>query len=592
MRLVPSIFALAALALASPSRADTYNLTLQATTVTAGGKTSPALSINGQIPGPLLHWKEGEDVTLNVTNRLNEVASIHWHGIILPQEMDGVPGLSFDGIKPGQTFSYRFKVKQSGTYWYHSHSGLQEQQGVFAPIIIDPAQQDDIEADREYVVVLSDWLKENPYTALRNLKKDSSWYNYHRRTLGDFFADLSRAPDGEARAQVVRERLEWGRMRMDPTDVTDVSGYAFLINGKDPAANWTALFKPGERVRLRFVNASAMTFYDVRIPGLKMTVVQADGQDVQPVSIDQFRIVMGETYDVIVEPTRDKAYTLFAQPLDRTGYARGTLAPREGMSARVPPLDPRPVRTLADMGMRGMAGMDMSAPSKPPADAGASAGKMQGMDMSTPSSASRGAVMPGMDMPQLDHSAPLEPLARHDVPGMVHANPPEMDMSEVEMEEKGHVGALPPDLPLKDRRVLGYGDLHALNAYTDRTAPDREITIRLTGSMRRYYWSIDGKKWPGVPTETVRYGERVRVKIVNETMMDHPMHLHGMWMDLVNADGSLGARKHTVVVGPYQTVTADVTVDALKTWAFHCHILFHAATGMMTTLTVAQVAGR
>ncbi|MEW6597003.1 MAG: copper resistance system multicopper oxidase [Pseudomonadota bacterium] len=579
MRLATSALALAVVLGAGPSLADTYNLTLEPTSLTAGGKTAPAMSINGRIPGPLLRWREGEEVTLNVTNHLKEDASIHWHGIILPQEMDGVPGLSFDGIKPGQTFTYRFKVRQSGTYWYHSHSGLQEQQGVFAPIIIDPAQRDGVVADREYVVVLSDWLKEDPYEALRNLKKDSSWYNYHRRTLGDFFADLQRAPSGEARAQVVRERLAWGRMRMDPTDITDVSGYAFLINGKDAAANWTGLFKPGERVRLRFVNASAMTFYDVRIPGLKMSVVQADGQNVEPVSVDQFRIVMGETYDVIVEPQQDKAYTLFAEAYDRTGYARGTLAPNQGMSAPVPALDPRPVRTLADMGM---AGMDMSTPAKGPAEA------MPGMQMPAPTPQS--GSMPGMDMSATPPPPPpVEPSARHDVRGLEHANPPEMDMGEVEMDEKGHVGRVPADLSLKDRRVLAYGDLHAARDYPDRTAPDREIIIRLTGSMRRYYWSIDGKKWPGVPPQTVRYGERVRVKIVNETMMEHPMHLHGMWMDLVNPDGSLGARKHTVVVGPYQTVTADVTVDAKKTWAFHCHILFHAATGMMTTLKVADV---
>jgi CopA family copper-resistance protein len=582
MRILAAALSFAALALASPSLADTYNLTLEPTTVTVGGKTSPAMSINGQVPGPLLRWKEGEDVTLNVTNRLSEVASIHWHGIILPQEMDGVPGLSFDGIKPGQTFTYRFKVRQSGTYWYHSHSGLQEQLGVFAPIIIDPAQPDGIVADREYVVVLSDWLKEDPYTALRNLKKDSSWYNYHRRTVGDFFADLSRAPNGEARAAVIRERLAWGRMRMDPTDITDVSGYAFLVNGKDAKANWTALFKPGERVRLRFVNASAMTFYDVRIPGLKMTVVQADGQNVEPLGVDQFRIAMGETYDVIVEPAEDRAYSLFAQAYDRTGYARGTLAPREGMSAPVPPMDPRPIRTLADMGAGSMAGMDMSGSAQTAAPVGP-APKSDAM-----------AAMPGMDTSAANPAAPAE----HDMAAMTARNDmaragdrvrPEMDMGEVEMDEMNSparaVTSSSPDRP----KILAYADLRAVKTYADRRPPDREVTLRLTGSMQRYFWSIDGRKWPGASPIKVRYGERVRVHIVNETMMEHPMHLHGMFMDLVNADGSLGARKHTVLVGPYQTVTADVTVDATKTWAFHCHILFHAATGMMTTMVVGQV---
>ncbi len=590
MRILAAALLLAALALAPPSLADTYNLTLEPTTVTVGGKTSPAMSINGQIPGPLLRWKEGEEVTLNVTNKLGEDASIHWHGIILPQEMDGVPGLSFDGIKPSQTFTYRFKVKQSGTYWYHSHSGLQEQLGVFAPIIIDPAQPDGIVADREYVVVLSDWLKEDPYTALGKLKKDSSWYNYHRRTVGDFFADLSRAPNGEARAAVIHERLAWGRMRMDPTDITDVSGYAFLVNGKDAKANWTALFKPGERVRLRFVNASAMTFYDVRIPGLKMTVVQADGQNVQPLGVDQFRIAMGETYDVIVEPTEDKAYSLFAQAYDRTGYARGTLAPREGMSAPVPPMDPRPVRSLADMGAGAMAGMNMSTAAKAAAAPTATAPTSDAM-----------AAMPGMDKPAAKPpvapaAAPRHDMAamtaRNDMPGAEDRVTPEMDMGEVAMDEMNSPARSATSPNPASLKILAYADLKAAKAYADRGPPDREVTLRLTGSMQRYYWSIDGHKWPGAPPIKVHYGERARVHIVNETMMEHPMHLHGMFMDLVNADGTLGARKHTVLVGPYQTVTADVTVDATKTWAFHCHILFHAATGMMTTMVVGQVVNR
>ncbi len=527
----------ASLFLAVPAWADTYNLVLEPTTVTAAGKTSPALSINGQIPGPLLRWREGEDVTINVTNRLSEDASIHWHGIILPQAMDGVPGLGFEAIKPGETRTYRFVVLQSGTYWYHSHSGLQEQLGVFAPIIIDPAKPDGIEADREYVVILSDWLKESPYEALANLKKQSDYYNYNRRTVEDFFTALRRAPDGEARASIIRDRLAWGRMRMDPTDLTDVSGYAFLVNGKDPATNWTALFKPGERIRLRFVNAAAMTFFDVGIPGLKMTVVQADGQDVTPVPVDQFRIVMGETYDVIVEPDSDRAYTLFAQAFDRTGYARGTLAPREGMSAPVPPMDPRPLRTMADMA--------------------------------------------GGDAQHAEHE-PAAPVARHDGHDPGAAAMPEMDMGEVEMADESAVA--PEGL-----RVLDYADLSPARSYVDRAPPEREVTLRLTGSMQRYYWSIDGRKWPKATPIQVRYGERVRVRIVNETMMDHPMHLHGMWMDLVNPDGTLGPRKHTVLVKPGQTVTVDVTVTATKTWAFHCHILFHAATGMMTTMVVGEV---
>jgi CopA family copper-resistance protein len=586
MRFSASALMAATLALGGVASAETYNLRLEPITITIAGKTSSALSINGQIPGPLLRWKEGEEVTLNVTNGLKEDASIHWHGIILPQEMDGVPGLSFDGIKPGQTFAYRFKVKQSGTYWYHSHTGLQEQQGVFAPIIIDPAKPDGIQADREYVVVLSDWLKENPYQALRNLKKDSSWYNYNRRTVGALFADLRRAPDGEARASVIGERLAWGRMRMDPTDLTDVSGYVFLINGKDPADNWTALFKPGERVRLRFVNASAMTFYDVRIPGLKMTVVQADGQDVLPVAVDQFRVVMGETYDVIVEPREDRAYTLFAQAFDRTGYARATLAPRAGMSAPMPVLDPRPVRTLADMGMKDMPGMDMTTSGAGPAVSAAPPAAirvpaihdMAAMDMSN-TSVGRA--------PSSTQPASAATSGDHQLASIKDPSPPNMHTGGP--DTKPPAAGAPRDLAPEARRVLAYSDLRAVKTYDDRTAPDREITIRLTGSMRRYYWSIDGHKWPGVPAVKVRYGERVRVRIVNETMMDHPMHLHGMWMDLVNPDGSLGARKHTVVVGPNQTVVADVTVDALKVWAFHCHILFHAATGMMTTLAVAQV---
>lgn len=510
------------------------------------GKSGTAVLLNGQLPGPLLRYREGDDLVVDVTNGLAEDTSIHWHGVLVPANMDGVPGISFPGIKPGETFTYRFPLRQSGTYWFHSHSGGQELQGLFAPIIIEPAAGDRHKTERDYVVILSDWSDEAPLAILANLKKDAGYYNYHKRTVLDFFRDLAGAPGSAARSAVIQDRLAWGRMRMDPTDLSDVSGYSFLINGQTSGQNWTGLFSPGERVRLRFINAAGMTIFDVKIPGLPITVVQADGQDVEPVEVDEFRIAPGKTYDVIVSPASGTAYTLFAQSLDRTGYARGTLAERAGMAAPIPSLYPRPLRTMADMtgGMAPMPGMDGASGTQnatSPAHNGDTAdASMPGMDMS---------AMPGMTMPP---SAPKESTTAQ-------------------------------------WKKLRYADLRAVSPNSDVRPPEREIVLRLTGDMERYLWSVNDKKLIEAEPIQLRYGERVRLTYVNETMMEHPMHLHGMFVALkTGADAAAAPRKHTVIVKPGERLSVDFTANERGTWALHCHLLLHMVAGMFVKVIVGD----
>ena len=560
----------AVLTLSAVSTAGTYNLTIGETTINVSGKERTALSINGTVPGPTLRFTEGEDLTINVTNTLDVDTSLHWHGLIVPFEQDGVPDLSFDGIAPGTTHTYNFPVRQAGTYWYHSHSGLQEQQGVYGSIVITPNGREPFKFDRDYVVVLSDWHDTKPERILANLKKKSDYYNFNQRTIGDFFRDASRM----GFAAAVRDRTAWGEMRMSPTDIADVSGYTFLVNGKNPAQNWTALFAPGEWIRLRFVNAAAMTYFDVRIPGLEMTVVQADGNNVQPVTVDEFRIAVAETYDVIVRPTEKMAYTIFAEPMGRTGIARATLAPRAGMTAPIPAARRRPLLTMADMGMahEGMQGMaeKSSRPMKGMDDTG-----MRGM-------ADKGAEpMKGMDDTGMKGMADkgAGPMKGMDNAGM-------QDMAGRGQDRFYAPGSGLAPKAVAGRKVLSYADLKAQRPlYPDREAT-REIEVRLTGNMERYIWSINDVKYSDAEPIRLKYGERVRFKFVNQTMMSHPMHLHGMWSILDNGNGKWDPVKHVINVPPGTTVYSETEVDAPGRWAFHCHLMFHMATGMFPEVIV------
>ncbi len=554
---------------AVPTLAGTYDLTIGETIINVSGTEQTALGINGMVPGPTLRFKEGEDLVINVTNTLDEDTSIHWHGLILPFTEDGVPGISFDGIKPGATHTYRFPAQQNGTYWFHSHSGLQEQSGVYGSIVIEPEGREPFRYDRDYVVVLSDWHDTKPEKILANLKKQSDYYNYNQRTLMTFFDDVSEKGFGAA----LSDRADWGEMRMTPTDVADISGYTFLVNGKNPEQNWTGLFKPGERVRLRFINAAAMTYFDVRIPGLQMTVVQADGNNVQPVKVDEFRIAVAETYDVIVRPTDEQAYTIVAEPMARTGMARATLAPREGMEAAVPEGRERPLLTMADMGHGGMEGMDHS--------------QMQGMAEPTKDT----GQMPGMDHSQMP-GATQPAMDQEQMPGMDHSN-----MSQMDRVAMGGAAGMRQDpfyapgsglMPTAANggKFLSYADLKAQKPLYEDREPTREIEIRLTGNMERYFWSMNDKKYSEAEPIRLKYGERVRFKFVNETMMSHPMHLHGMWTILDNGNGKFNPTKHTVSIAPGTTVLAEVEVDAPGQWAFHCHLMYHMASGMFRMVIV------
>jgi CopA family copper-resistance protein len=563
-----------------------FDLTIGQTSVNVTGRARTAMTINGSLPGPLLRWREGDTVTLRVRNALrDQETSIHWHGILLPANMDGVPGLSFDGIAPGSDYLYRFQVRQSGTYWYHSHSGFQEQAGVYAPLVIAPREPDPIACDREHVVMLTDWTDEDPERIYRKLKKQSHYYNFRQRTLVDFIRDVRT----HGWAATLDDRRMWAHMRMSAADLADVTGYTYtyLMNGQPPAANWTGLFRPGERVRLRFINGSAMTYFDVRIPGLKMTVVAADGLPVRPVPVDEFRIAVAETFDVIVEPTGQDAFTIFAQAMDRTGYAAGTLAVREGLQPPVPDLDPRPVLTMGDMGHGGMGHDGHGMPPTPQQDS-ESADPHAGHQM--PQAAPAADPHAGHQMAAAPTQA--DPHAGHAMAGAVQVHPEsERGNPLVDMQTMTPAPKLDdPGLGLRDngRRVLTYADLRSTFDDPDGREPSRTIELHLTGHMERFAWSFDGIKFSSAEPLRLTYGERVRIVLVNDTMMTHPIHLHGMWSDLEDEHGSFLVRKHTIDMPPGSRRSYRVTADALGRWAYHCHLLFHMETGMFREVRVDE----
>ena len=533
---------------------DRIELAVSESHFTTGGRSAHAVTINGTLPAPLIRLKEGQNVQLVVHNLLKEDTSIHWHGLIVPFHMDGVPGISFPGIRPGETFTYEFPIRQSGTYWYHSHSGMQEAMGHYGPIVIDPAGADPVRADREHVIVLSDWSPVHPHKLMQRLKQMGGYYNMQKQTLAGLLKGRDRS---------VKDRMDWGRMRMDPTDISDVTGstYSYLVNGHGTAENWIGLFAPGERVRLRIVNASAMTNFNLRLPGLAMTVVQCDGQHVQPVETDEFQIAIAETYDVIVEPAEAKPYGLIAEAIDRSGLVRATLAPQVGMIAPVPPLRQRPLLTMKDMGMD-MSGMDM--------------GHNGVIDLSQPANDG----MAGHSMKMLDPSvAPQVPMG----PGVATLSPMPADRT----------ADRPTGLEDVDHRVLTYADLKALKPNGDTRAPTRSLDIHLTANMERYMWSFDGVKLSdGAEPIAFRHMERVRVTLINDTMMPHPIHIHGHFFQLVTGeDAAANPRKHTVNVLPGGKVSFDLTADAIGDWAFHCHMLMHMHAGMMRVVTVRHDGG-
>ncbi len=626
-----------------------FDLVLEHRMVDITGTPRTAMTINGQLPAPALRFREGEEVVINVANKLSEDTSIHWHGLLLPSGQDGVPGVSdgFQGIPAGTNHQYRFPLKQAGTYWYHSHSATQEQSGLYGPIVIEPRRPDPFAYDRDYIVELSDWTDENPNRVIANLKRDPSYYNYARRTGVSLVRDMAAAKDESERMALIKDRLTWGDMRMDPTDIEDVTGYTFLVNGRSPERNYTALFRPGERIRLRFINSSAMTYQDVRIPGLRMTVVQADGNNVQPVTVDEFRIAPAETLDVIVQPTRDEQFQILGESMGRQGFARMTLATREGLPLLpLPPHRPRPVLTMADMGMPATTpGADRGTP-RPEKDrpghvapmapmdmgkmdmGGAPGDQMAGMDHSKMAMPGQGS-MAGMDpgsmpgMAGMDHSKMTMPgqsgMAGMDpgsMPGMAMAGKAGMDhggmamgqntpangptggqMAMADQNGMAGMGGMQMADPIQQdtgappgAKVLSYRDLKALNNPWANRKFDRVIEIRLTGNMERYFWSINGNKYSEAQPIVFNYGERVRLHFINETMMNHPMHLHGMWMVPDVGNGAQNPLKHVVNIKPGTELNVDVVADAEGGWAFHCHLLYHMETGMMRKVVVQRTS--
>ena len=527
-----------------------------------GGETGTAITVNGTVPSPLIRLREGEHFRVAVTNTLpDEDASIHWHGVLVPFQMDGVPGVSFPGIRPGETFVYDFPIRHAGTFWYHSHSGFHESLGQYGPLIFDPAGTDPVQYDREHVIVLSDWSFMHPHQIIAKLKKSEGYFNYQQQTL----AGLFRKGDPEQQMPLP-ERLMWARMRMDPTDIADVTGatYTYLVNGHGPEENWTGLFRTGERVRLRFINASAMSIFNVRIPGLPMTVVQADGNNVRPVKIDEFMISVAETYDVIVQPTENRPYTLVAESTDRSGMGRGTLAPRLGMAAEVPPLRPRPTLGMDDMGMSAMHG------------------SMAGMDHGGTGMVEGGTA--GSDT-NMEMDMRNETLAPPDME-------PGVGVDMIAMDPQDSSGKRGLGLEDVGHRVLVYSDLVALEPNPDPRPPSRSMEIHLTGNMERFMWSFDGRKFSEI-VEPIRFArdERVRVALVNDTMMQHPIHLHGHFFEVVNGHAGRHPMKHTVNVLPGTKISFDLTADAAGDWAFHCHLNLHMHAGMFNVVTVRPLDG-
>ena len=565
-------------------------LTVGDSMFTVGGRTGHAITMNGTIPAPLLRLREGQNVRIAITNARDEDTSIHWHGLFVPFQMDGVPGISFPGIRPGETFLYEFPIKQYGTYWYHSHSGLEEQQGHYGPIIIDPAGADPVAYDREHVIVLSDWSTTlHAHEIFRKLKQEGGYFNRQRMTLAGRLS-------GDAEHQVpASDRMMFAQMRMDPTDILDVTGstYTYLINGHGPQENWTGLFRPGERVRLRIINAGAQSIFNIRIPGLPMTVVSTDGQNVRPVEVDEFRISAAETYDVVVQPTEDRAYTFVAEAIDRSGMGRATLAPRLGMVAEVPPLRERPVLTMRDMGMDhgSMSGMDHGTPA-------ASPGAMAGMDHVGSGAAHppAGAPPAGMDHSAMGHGA-SGAAGADQMPMYSRSNPPPglrvgVGVDNIAMMPVDRTGERGTGLENVPHRVLTYRDLVSLAPNADSRPPTRTLDIHLTGNMERFMWSFDGERFSENP-EPIRFArnERVRMRLINDTMMAHPIHIHGHFFELVNGNPGHHPLKHTVDVLPGGIVSLDMTADAPGDWAFHCHLLYHMHAGMMRVVTVRPLEG-
>ncbi len=548
-------------------KGNRFNLEIGYKSVNFTGKDRLATMVNGSLPCPTLYWKEGEEITLRVTNKLKHSSSIHWHGIILPTDMDGVPGLSYDGIEPGTTFEYKFKIHQSGTYWYHSHSGFQEQTGVYGAIVVLPKDPDPVSYDREHVIVLSDWSDEKPENIYKKLKKMSDYYNFRERTNGDLFDEIK----AKGVKKTYKSRKMWNKMRMSDRDLSDVTGYTYtyLMNGVTPDEGWMGQFKRGEKVRLRIINASAMTLFDVRIPDLKMTVVASDGQNIEPVTVDEFRMGVAETYDVIVEPKDDRAYTLFAQSIDRTGFTRGTLTPNSSLVAEVPIMDPPPLLGYRDMGMAGM--MNMKGKES-------KMSSMKGMDMKGMDH-SKMTGMSGMQVKSdMGHSEGKAGFGSQIKPTHVKTEfGPHVDMRAMSPQSGLHdpgIG-LRDNMKLYGRKVLTYADICGLSKTEDKRDPSREIELHLTGNMSRYMWSINGIKFADADPIQLKYGERVRITIFNDTMMTHPIHLHGMWSELETNEPKYIPKKHTINVQPGSKISYLVTADAYGRWAYHCHLLYH-----------------
>lgn len=584
-----------------------YHLTIAQEDVRIRDNTAGAMTINGQIPGPTLYFEKGDTARIHVTNEMNAATSIHWHGLLVPPSMDGVPFVTQVPIQPGATFVYEFPIRQTGTYWYHSHSELQEQSGLYGSIVIDDGRHP---VDRAYVVLLSDWTTEDPHEVLRTLKRGSHWYALEKGASQSIF--------GAAKAGRLGDYFSRELQRMPPMDIADVAYDYFLSNGRPETA---LAAEAGEKVRLRVINGSATTYFHLNFSGGPMTIISADGQRVEPVKEDLFLIGVAETYDVLVTLPERGAYELRATAHDGSGVTSTWLGQGEKHPART---IPRP--DLYEPMAHGDAGSVLAL--TPAAAMGMSDARVEAGAFDHPGTGHGGHDMGLGEMPAArEHpgqhgggGSMARGMPDHHGHGVAHK--PEHDAMPRESSPSAHVhGQMPaaehvgheqmpaagahvsaarpfshrfglleadvasrPELASeggKERPSTPYARLKAAEP-TDPPAgaPVREIRLTLDGDMQRYTWFIDNQPVSEADTIRVREGEVVRFILINRTMMHHPMHLHGHFFRVINGQGDRAPLKHTVDVAPMATTVIEFYTDEIGDWLFHCHLLYHMKSGM------------
>ncbi len=520
------IYIFAALIFAQPAFAKTvvYEFDIEKQMLNKTGTPTMGMTVGGGTPGPVIVATEGDLLRVTFHNTMDVQTSIHWHGILLPNEQDGVPILTTSPIAAGASHTFEYPIIQSGTYWYHSHTGLQEQRGVYGAMVLHPKPamaKHETEKPDEHVVVFSDWSDEDPKHILANLKKDGDYYALKKGSVQSWAGVLA---NGRA---AIKNRLEGAWSRMGPMDISDIGYDAFLANGKSSVDLGVA--EGGQTVKLRMVNAAASSYFNIEFSGGPMTIIATDGVDIVPIKVKRLRLAVAETYDVLVTLPMDMAYELRATSEDGTGFASAWLG--EGHKMPAPDI-PRPNLYLSGHDMMDMANMNND------------------MDHD----------MDSMDMDE-----------------------PEMDHTEMDHEEMGHDMSSMNMTKASADVIAHMTDYKAVRSPVDTSLPQtnlRTVNLSLTGNMERYVWSFNNNILSKADSIKIKKGETVRFVLKNETMMHHPLHLHGHFFRVLNGQGKFSPLKHTVNVPPMETVTIEFAANEEKDWFFHCHNLYHMMGGM------------